>query len=169
MGDEKTGPGALPEGQREPASQPGEPRGAGEDLAQGLEFMLRAARKAAGRLEPGRLEALGRRAMQRLDDLDARAVGELGRKAVKSLDPKRIEEIASEAGRELLSVVERVAGRVESAVTGAPPPPASAASPQAQPGAARAAAEAPAGEEAGRSGVAGDQPAPARVRVDDES
>ena len=45
----------------------------------------------------------------------------MGRKAAKNLDPRRIEEIAEEAGRELLNVVERVAERVEHAVSGSRP------------------------------------------------
>ena len=112
----------------ENTSPPGdEPRSASRDLAEGLELMLRAARKAVKSVDPGRLEALGRRAVQNLENLDRKRVGELGRKAAKNLDPRRIEEIAEEAGRELLNVVERVAERVESAVAGSrsesgPPP-----------------------------------------------
>ena len=109
------------------AAPPGdEPRSASRDLQEGLELMLRAARKAVKSVDPGRLEALGRRAVQNLETLDRKRVGELGRKAAKNLDPRRIEEIAEEAGRELLNVVERVAERVESAVAGtrseSPPP-----------------------------------------------
>jgi hypothetical protein len=106
------------------AAQPGEaPRSASRDLAEGLELMLRAAKKAVKSVDPGRLEALGRRAVQNLENLDRKRVGELGRKAAKNLDPRRIEEIAEEAGRELLNVVERVAERVESAVAGTRPEP----------------------------------------------
>jgi hypothetical protein len=83
--------------------------------------MLRAARKAMSRVNPTKLEAAGRRAVERLENLDARKVSELGKKAAKNLDPRRIEEIAEEAGRELIHVIERVAERVESAVAGAPP------------------------------------------------
>jgi hypothetical protein len=109
------------------ATPPGEhDRSASRDLAEGLELMLRAARKAVKSVDPGKLEALGRRAVQNLENLDRKRVGEFGRKAAKNLDPRRIEEIAEEAGRELLNVVERVAERVESAVAGtrseAPPP-----------------------------------------------
>jgi hypothetical protein len=104
------------------AAEPGEtePRSASRDLADGLELMLRAARKAVKNIDPGRIEALGRRAVQGIENLDRKKVGAFGRKAAKNLDPRRIEEIAEEAGRELLNVVERVAERVESAVGGAP-------------------------------------------------
>jgi hypothetical protein len=96
------------------------PRSASQDLAAGLDLMLRAAKKAMRNIDPTKIESLGRRAVQGLENLDRKKVGELGRKAAKNLDPRRIEEIAEDAGRELLSVVERVAERVESAVGGAP-------------------------------------------------
>jgi hypothetical protein len=99
-------------------------RSASQDLADGLELMLRAARKAVKRVDPGKIEELGRRAVGHLESLDRKRVGELGKKAAKNLDPRRIEEIAEEAGRELLNVVERVAERVESAVSGTRPEPA---------------------------------------------
>ncbi len=159
MGDEKTGSGAPPAeepGQGEPAADAAS-GGAAEDLAQGLELMLRAARKAVRNIEPSRLEALGRRAMHSIEALDARKVTQMGRKAVKNLDPKRIEEIAEDAGRELLNVVERVADRVESAVSGSAPRPGSDSG------------EAAAGKEGGRSGAAGDGSDRPRVRVDDKS
>jgi hypothetical protein len=109
----------------ETPADPDVPAGAGEgrrsasqDLADGLELMLRAARKAVRSVDPGKIESLGRRAVSSLENLDRKRVGELGKKAAKNLDPRRIEEIAEEAGRELLNVVERVAERVESAVSG---------------------------------------------------
>ncbi len=104
-GDEGSGPSA-------------DRRSASQDLAEGLELMLRAARKAARHVEPSRIEELGRRAARSVENFDSKAAKELGRKAVRTLDPRRIEEIAEDAGRELLNVVERVADRVESIVTG---------------------------------------------------
>jgi hypothetical protein len=150
MGDEKTGAGAPPEQEEAPGSATGQ-GGAAEDLAQGLELMLRAARKAVRNIEPSRLEALGRRAMQSIETLDARKVGQIGRNAVKNLDPKRIEEIAEDAGRELLGVVERVAERVESAVSGG----------------ARA-SHGGSDEDAAPEQPSGDEPERPRVRVDDK-
>jgi hypothetical protein len=103
-----------------------EARSASRDLADGLELMLRAARKAVSRVNAEKVESAGRRVKERLENLDARKVGELGKKAAKNLDPRQIEEIAEDAGKELLSVIERVADRVEAAVAGsrrsAPPP-----------------------------------------------
>jgi len=94
-------------------------RAATADLSEGLELMLRAARKAVRNIDAGRLEDLGRRARQGLQNVSPSKLDKLGRKAAEKLDPRRIEEIAEEAGRELLGVVERVAERVEKAV-GAP-------------------------------------------------
>lgn len=123
MSDER--PGASENAAQNPET-PGDPeapagqgrRSASQDLAEGLELMLRAARKAVKSVDPGKIESLGRRAVGHLENLDRKRVGELGKKAARNLDPRRIEEIAEEAGRELLSVVERVAERVESAVSG---------------------------------------------------
>jgi len=97
-----------------------------EDLADGLELMLRAARKAVRGIDPARIEELGRRAIRSVEGLDRQKVQDLGRKAARNLDPKKIEEVAEEAGRELLAVMERVAERVEGIVAGSkrstPPP-----------------------------------------------
>ena len=75
--------------------------------------MLRAARKAMKNVDPGKLEDLGRRAIRGLEQVDRQKVQDFGRKAVKNLDPRRVEEVAEEAGRELLAVVERVAERID--------------------------------------------------------
>jgi hypothetical protein len=91
---------------------------ASKDLADGLDLMLRAARKAVKEVDLGRIEDLGRKAKQNLERLDRKAVEDLGRKAAQRLDPRRLEEIAEDAGRELLNVVERVAERVDTVVSG---------------------------------------------------
>ena len=84
-------------------------------------MMLRAARKAFKNIEPARIEELGKRAMRGVENLDRKTVSELGKKAAKNLDPRRIEEVAEEAGRELMSVIERVAERVEDMLGPRPP------------------------------------------------
>jgi hypothetical protein len=86
---------------------------AARDLADGLELMLRAARKAMRNVDPTKLEDLGRRAIRGLEQVDRQKVQDFGRKAVKNLDPRRVEEVAEDAGRELLAVVERVAERID--------------------------------------------------------
>lgn len=107
-----------------PASQQDEPsaregaesgseRSAAEDLAAGLDLMLRAAKKALKNIEPTHLEELGKRAMRTVENLDRKKVSDFGKKAAKNLDPRKIEEVAEEAGKELMSVIERVAERVE--------------------------------------------------------
>jgi hypothetical protein len=122
MSDDRRDDPPNPSNPSEPTSNTGDaPRSASQDLAEGLELMLRAARKAVRSVDPSKFEALGRRAVSNLENLDRKRVGELGRKAAKNLDPRRIEEIAEEAGRELLNVVERVAERVETAVAGTRP------------------------------------------------
>jgi hypothetical protein len=128
---------------------PEEPGSASKDLADGLELMLRAARKAVKRVDPNRIEAAGRRAIKSLETLDAKKVGAFGRKAAKNLDPRKIEEVAEEAGKELLNVVERVAERMESIVNASArdsqPPPAkdeSAAKEEAAPATDEASADA---------------------------
>lgn len=86
---------------------------AAEDLADGIDLMLRAARKAVRSLDP-RIEDAGRRALERLEQFDASTLGELGRKAAAKVGPERLEQVAEEAGREISAVVERIAERVES-------------------------------------------------------
>jgi hypothetical protein len=132
------------------------PSGAGEqsaaeDLAAGVDLMLRAARKALKNIEPGRIEELGKRAMRSVENLDRKAVSDLGKKAAKNLDPRRIEEVAEEAGRELMSVIERVAERVEDMLGPRPP--------GQKPDASRS-------DETAESGSSETRP---RVRVDDGS
>ena len=92
---------------------------ASKDLADGLNLMLNAAKKALKNVDSGKIEEVGRRALKNLETLDAKKVGKMGYKAAKNLDPRKIEEVAEEAGKELLNVMERVADRVERIATGA--------------------------------------------------
>lgn len=121
----------------EPAEEtPGDERSrtAAQDLADGLDLMLRAARKAVRHVDPQNVESIGRRALDNLDALKKRRVEELRNEARRKLDPRRIEEIAEEAGKELMRVVERVAERVDSVVNrGSHPPDADRAEDDAAP------------------------------------
>jgi hypothetical protein len=109
-----------PGGQGEPPPKDADAgRGPAQDLADGLELMLRAARKAVKNIDPAKLEQLGQRAKSGLENLDRGKVEQFGRKAARHLDPRKVEEVAEQAGRELLAVVERVAERIDSMVTGA--------------------------------------------------
>ncbi len=134
-------------------------RSAAQDLADGLDLMLRAAKKAVRHVDPQNIEALGRRALGNLEALNKKRVEEVRRKAKHSLDPRRIEEIAEEAGRELWRVVERVAERVDSVVArpGAPPQSTDQAAPSREP-------EASSPEHSDGEGASG----PKRVRIEDE-
>ena len=125
---------------------------ASRDLADGLELMMRAARKAVRDIDRSKLEELGRRARRNLDSLDRKRVEELGRKAARRLDPRRIEEVAEEAGRELLGVVERVTERVEGMVSGV----------------ARRSKPPPGDNDSGGDGESDDEAGRTRVRVEDD-
>ena len=113
------------ESKESPESTPDDPRtsdpngddhGPVRDLADGLDLMLRAARKAMRNVEPHNIEALGRRALDNLDALKRRRVEDLRQEAKRKFDRRRLEEIAEDAGKELLKVVERVADRVDAVV-----------------------------------------------------
>jgi hypothetical protein len=132
-----------------------EERGAAEDLAAGLDLMLRAAKKAMRHVDPANVEKLGRRALESIEHLKRERVEELGRKAKRRLDPRRVEEIAEEAGRELLRVVERVAERVDQVVKPSQPPQSSA------PGGAEPPDKAPETE------ASSDPENPTRIRVEE--
>ena len=145
MSNENGSEGGRPDESARASSE--ETASAARDLADGLDLMMRAARKALRGLEAGRLEEMGRKAKENLERLDPKAVSELGRKAkekvesldrkkveelgrkaAQKLDPRNIEEVAEEAGRELIAVVERVAERVDAVVSrgirrSSPPPP----------------------------------------------
>lgn len=137
---------------------------AARDLADGLDLMLRAARKAARHVDPQKVEALGRRALENLDSLKRRRVEDLRQEARRKLDPRRIEEIAEDAGKELWKVVERVTERVDALVNrgASPDSKPSASNPpadQAQADAANGASAAPATDDADSS---------KRVRISDD-
>ncbi|HEV8245408.1 MAG TPA: hypothetical protein VGP93_06560 [Polyangiaceae bacterium] len=98
-----------------PGAGAGRKSSAADDLADGLDLMLRAARKAVRSLDP-RIEEAGRRALERLEQFDASTLSEVGRRVASKVDPKKLEQVAEEAGREIATLVERVAGRIESAL-----------------------------------------------------
>jgi len=142
--------GARPEAEQNTRAE----RGASEDLAEGLDLMLRAAKKAMRHVDPANVEKLGRRALESIEHLKRERVEELGRKAKSRLDPRRVEEIAEEAGRELLRVVERVAERVDQVVKPSRPPHSAA------PGDDEA-------KQAPETASAGDPENPTRIRVEE--
>ena len=80
--------GAAGSSEAEKDRSVGGEQSAAEDLAAGLDLMVRAARKALKNIEPARIEELGKRAMRSVETLDRKAVSELGKKAAKNLDPR---------------------------------------------------------------------------------
>jgi hypothetical protein len=91
-------------------------RSARDELVDGLSLVLRAARRAAGQLDPAKLEAFSQKARDHLSSIDRQKIEAVGRRAAsqaKNLDPSSIERYAEEAGKELVHVVERLATRVE--------------------------------------------------------
>lgn len=60
-----------------------------------------------------RIEEAAERALNTLQEIDAKAAEPI-RRTVGAIDPQRVEALATEAGREIASLIERIAGRVES-------------------------------------------------------
>jgi hypothetical protein len=81
-------------------------------LADGIDLMLRAARKAMRKVDP-RIEAAGAQALERLRALDEQA-GEMARQRL-GVERGELEKILSDLGRDLAATVERVAKRVDGA------------------------------------------------------
>jgi hypothetical protein len=79
-------------------------------LADGIDLMVRAARKALRAVDPG-IEAAAARAVTRLQELDAqvldRARGNL------SAEQQKLEALATEMGRDITEVVRRAAERID--------------------------------------------------------
>jgi hypothetical protein len=72
--------------------------------------MRRAARKALRSVDP-RLEAATERALERLQELDAKSSASLRERT--GIDPKQLDQLAADVGRELAAALERVTSRVE--------------------------------------------------------
>jgi hypothetical protein len=103
--------GGVPPQDAPPAFAEREDRSAADDLVDGIDLMLRAARKATRSVEP-RIEATAERVVIRLKEFDERVANQSQPRA--ALDRKHLDAIANDAGREVAALVERVAQRVES-------------------------------------------------------
>jgi uncharacterized protein YndB with AHSA1/START domain len=88
-------------------------RSAADDLVDSIDLMLRAARSALQSVEP-RIEATAEQALVRLRLFDETV--ETSSRRTAAHDRKQLEAIATDAGREIAALVERVAERVESAL-----------------------------------------------------
>lgn len=95
-----------------------------DDVAEGLGLLLRAARRAIQKVDKTTIDRvasevsetvgdLGKKAAEAAGRVDTEQLKEAGKKAAEVLDPRRVEDFAEEAGKELLNVVQKVAGRVE--------------------------------------------------------
>ncbi len=90
-------------------------RVAADDLADGIDLLLRGARKGLRAVDP-RIEATAERALLRLQALDAAAVTSFQK--ASGLETAQLEQLTMDVGRDLAAVVERVAARVEAAFPG---------------------------------------------------
>jgi hypothetical protein len=88
-------------------------RSAADDLVDGVDLLLRAARKAAGSVDP-MIEKAAEQALQRLQTLDAGMTREFERHT-GSAGP-RLEQVAKEAGKEIADLVRRVSERIEASI-----------------------------------------------------
>jgi hypothetical protein len=102
--------GVPPEDAPAAGAGPAETRSATDDLADGIDLMLRAARKALRSVDP-RIEAAGAQALERLRALDDQ-VSEAARQKL-GVEHGELEKILGELGRDLGAAIERVAKRVD--------------------------------------------------------
>ncbi|HWP07089.1 MAG TPA: hypothetical protein VNN72_15155 [Polyangiaceae bacterium] len=89
-----------------------EHRSAADDLVDGIDLLLRAARKTLDAVDP-RLEAAAAATLERLREIDETVTAE-ARKQLGA-DAQQLESIAKDLGRELSDAVQRVASRVDQA------------------------------------------------------
>jgi hypothetical protein len=105
--------GGVPPEDARPASEGHAPtRSAAEDLTDGIDLMLRAARKTLRSLDP-RIEAGAAQALERLRELDEQA--EDAARQRFGVERGELEKILNELGRDVVSAVERVAKRIDGA------------------------------------------------------
>jgi len=108
--------GGVPPEDAGPAASP-DPRSAADDLADGIDLMLRAARKALQAVDP-RIEAAAAQAVTRLQELDSQVL-ESARQGLEA-EHQKLEELATEMGRDIAALVKRVAERIDTNFRQAP-------------------------------------------------
>jgi len=104
--------GAPPEDASPAGDMHEEHRSAADDLVDGIDLLLRAARKTLDAVDP-RLEAAAAATLERLREIDETVTAE-ARKQLGA-DAQQLESIAKDLGRELSDAVQRVASRVDQA------------------------------------------------------
>lgn len=90
-------------------------RSAAEDLADGLDLLLRAARKTTHSVDP-RLEEIAQQALARLQEFDSGSSSLWHERS--GIDPRQVEKLAVDTGKEIAAFVEHIALGVESALAG---------------------------------------------------
>lgn len=85
-------------------------RSASDDLADGIDLMLRAARKALKSVDPG-LEAAAARAVTRLQELDEQVLDSA--REQWGAEQQKLEHLAGEMGRDIAALLKRVAERID--------------------------------------------------------
>lgn len=101
--------GGVPPEDAGAASSP-DTRSAADDLADGIDLMLRAARKALKSVDPG-IEAAAARAVTRLQELDDQVLDSAREQL--GAEQRKLEHLAGEMGRDLAALVKRVAERID--------------------------------------------------------
>jgi len=101
--------GGVPPEDAGPSSSP-DTRSATDDLADGIDLMLRAARKALKSVDPG-LEAAAARAVTRLQELDTQVLDSA--REHLGAEQQKLERLATEMGRDIAAVLRRVAESID--------------------------------------------------------
>ena len=102
--------GGVPPEDAAGASSSPDSRSATDDLADGIDLMLRAARKALKSVNPG-IEAAAARAVTRLQELDTQVLDSA--REHLGAEQQKLEQLATEMGRDIAAVVKRVAERID--------------------------------------------------------
>jgi len=102
--------GVPPEDAAPRGSHDANARSAADDLADGIDLMVRAARKALRTVDPG-IEAAAARAVTRLQELDSQVL-ERARENLGA-EQQKLETLAAELGRDITDVVKRAAERID--------------------------------------------------------
>lgn len=102
--------GVPPEDAAPHTSHDPDPHSAADDLADGIDLMVRAARKALRAVDPG-IEAAAARAVTRLQELDAEVLDRARENL--SAEQQKLEALATEMGRDITEVVRRAAERID--------------------------------------------------------
>jgi hypothetical protein len=102
--------GGVPPEDAGPAAAPADTRPAADDLADGIDLMLRAARKALRSVDPG-IEAAAAQAVTRLQELDSKVLA--AARENLGAEQRKLEQLAGDMGRDISAILKRVAERID--------------------------------------------------------